>query len=65
LEQLISLTSMSSENTRQASLQAAHRKVAAARNDRMRQEHHQLHEHFEDQVADSGKSRADDGVQND
>ena len=65
LEQLISLTSMSSESTRQASLQAAHRKAAAARNDRLRQEHHQLHEHFEDHVAGPEKSRADDGVQND
>jgi putative FmdB family regulatory protein len=65
LERLISLTSMSSENTRQASLQAADRKVATARNDRMRQEHHQLHEHFDDGVADSRKSPTDDGVQND
>jgi putative FmdB family regulatory protein len=65
LERLISLTSMSSENTRQSSLQAAHRKIAAARDDRRRQEHHQLHEHFEDPVAGPRKSHAGDGVQND
>lgn len=48
LEQLISLCSMSSEATKQANLGAAQAKAAAVRNERQRQEHANLHEHFED-----------------
>jgi putative FmdB family regulatory protein len=56
LEQLISTCSISSETTRQANLKAAHRKVAAARNDRVLDQHQQLHEHFEDRSAQPGKA---------
>ena len=48
LEQLISLCAISSEATRQANLSAAQAKSAAVRNERQRQEHTNLHEHFED-----------------
>lgn len=48
LEQLISLSSISSETTRQANLNAAHARAAAARSERQRQEHAHLHDHFED-----------------
>src|SRR5579862_5003190 len=62
LEQLISACSMSSGNTRQASLQAAHRKAAAARNDRRREQHQNLHEHFEDDATPPGKSHPHHGL---
>ncbi|HEY7334045.1 MAG TPA: zinc ribbon domain-containing protein [Bryobacteraceae bacterium] len=52
LEQLISSCAVRSEATTQANLAAAHRKVAAARNSRLRDEHKGLHEHFEDRAAD-------------
>ena len=48
LEQLISTTAFYSEGMAQANLSAQHRKVAAARGDRNREEHRQHHEHFED-----------------
>jgi putative FmdB family regulatory protein len=48
LEQLISLCAISSEATRQANLSAAHAKAAAVRDEKQRQEHTHLHEHFED-----------------
>jgi putative FmdB family regulatory protein len=48
LEQLVSLCSMSSETTKHSNLSAAHAKAAAVRNERQRQEHANLHEHFED-----------------
>jgi len=57
LEQLISRCAVSSENTQQANLSAAHRKVAAARGDRLRDQHQHLHEHFED-GAGSGEAHA-------
>ena len=62
LEQLISSCTVSSENTQQANLRAAHRKVAAARNDRLRQQHQHVHEHFEDGGASPRESDASDGV---
>jgi putative FmdB family regulatory protein len=62
LEQLISACSVSSETTRQANLRAAHRKVAAARNDRLRDQHQHLHEHFEDRAARVGQPPSEDGV---
>lgn len=48
LEQLISTSAVRSESTTQANLSAAHRKVAAVRGDRQREEHRRHHEHFED-----------------
>lgn len=48
LEQLISLCAVSSEATRQANLSSAQAKSAAVRTERQRQEHTNLHEHFED-----------------
>jgi putative FmdB family regulatory protein len=48
LEQLISLCAVSSEAKRQANLSAAHARAAAVRNDKQRQQHTDLHEHFED-----------------
>ena len=55
LKQLISSSAFHSENASQANLSAAHRKVAAARGDRHRDEHRQHHEHFEDRPV-PGKS---------
>ena len=48
LEQLISLCAVSSEASRQANLDAAQAKAAAARTEKQRQEHSSLHQHFED-----------------
>ena len=59
LEQLISLCAVSSEATSQANLSAAHRKAAAVRRDKQRQDHTHLHDHFEDRPVrdDSGKPK--------
>jgi putative FmdB family regulatory protein len=62
LAQLISQCSMSSANTREANLNAAHRKAAAGRDARQRDEHRNLHEHFEDPTAQPGKSHPHDGL---
>jgi putative FmdB family regulatory protein len=51
LEQLISLCAVSSENTREANLTAAHRRAAAIRREKQHQDHTHLHEHFEDSPA--------------
>ena len=48
LEQLISLSAVSSETSRQANLSAAHAKAAAVRKEKSHQDHTHLHEHFED-----------------
>jgi putative FmdB family regulatory protein len=48
LEQLISLCAVSSEASRDANLAAAHRKAADVRNEKQRQQHAHVHEHFED-----------------
>ena len=48
IEQQISSCAVHSEASHQANLSAAHRKAAAARGDRVRDEHQHLHEHFED-----------------
>jgi putative FmdB family regulatory protein len=48
LAQLISRCAVSSDSTQQANLSAAHRKVAAARGHRLRDQHQHVHEHFED-----------------
>jgi hypothetical protein len=53
---------MSSANSRQANLQGAHRKAAAGRDARQRDEHRNLHEHFEDPTAQPGKSHPHDGL---
>ena len=50
LEQLISTSAVHSEGASQANLSAAHRKAAAVRGDRQREEHRHHHEHFEDPV---------------
>jgi putative FmdB family regulatory protein len=55
LEQLISPSTFHSDSASHANLSAAHRKVAAARGDRHRDEHRQHHAHFEDSPA-PGKS---------
>jgi putative FmdB family regulatory protein len=52
LEQQISNCAVHSDASHQANLSAAHRKVAAARGERSRDEHQHLHEHFEDSPAD-------------
>ncbi len=62
LEKLISACAVSSENTQQANLSAAHRKVAAARGDRLRDQHQHLHEHFEDSGAASEAAHANHEV---
>jgi putative FmdB family regulatory protein len=50
LDRLVSACAISSETSREANLQAAHRKVAAGRQARLRDQHHSLHEHFNDGV---------------
>ena len=48
VEQLVSRCAISSEATRQANLSAARAKTTALRNEKQRQEHADLHKHFED-----------------
>lgn len=48
LTQLISLSSMSSQTTRQANLSTAHKKAAGTRNEKQHEDHKHLHQHFED-----------------
>ena len=48
LKQLISLSAMSSETTRQANFNSAHQKAAGARKEKQSEDHQHLHEHFED-----------------
>jgi len=48
LKQLISLSAMSSEGTRDANFNSAHKKAAATRSEKHSEEHKHLHEHFED-----------------
>jgi hypothetical protein len=48
LKQLISLSAMSSEGTREASFNSAHAKAAGTRKEKQSEEHTHLHEHFED-----------------
>lgn len=50
LEQLISSCAVHSESTTQANLSAAHRKAAANRGQRQRDQHQSLHEHFDDPI---------------
>ena len=47
LDQLISQCAVTSDGTRQANLQAAHRKAAGGREARLRDQHQSLHQHFE------------------
>jgi len=48
LKQMISLSAMSSEGTRQANLSGAHKRAAAGRHEKQHAEHKNLHQHFED-----------------
>ena len=48
LTQLVSLCAMTSENTREASYNTAHKKASRARKDKQHDEHHDLHEQFQD-----------------
>jgi putative FmdB family regulatory protein len=48
LEQLISLCTTSSETTREANLNAAHKKAAAVHEDKQHEDHKSYHQHFED-----------------
>lgn len=48
LKQMISLSAVSSENSRQSNLTAAHKKAAAVRQGKKHDEHKGLHEHFHD-----------------
>jgi putative FmdB family regulatory protein len=48
LEQLVSMCAVSSEASRQANLNAAHRRAASVRREKSNQDHTHLHEHFED-----------------
>jgi putative FmdB family regulatory protein len=47
LTQLISLSSMSSQSTRQANLSAAHKRAAGVRKEKTHEDHKHLHQHFE------------------
>ncbi|HEY7389938.1 MAG TPA: zinc ribbon domain-containing protein [Bryobacteraceae bacterium] len=47
LTQLISLSSTSTQSTRQANLSAAHRRAAGARKEKQHEDHKHLHQHFE------------------
>jgi hypothetical protein len=57
LEQLISLSAVSSESTRQASLSAAHKRAAVARKEKQHEDHQHLHEHFEDHLPPPEKKK--------
>jgi putative FmdB family regulatory protein len=46
LEQLISLSAVSSESSRQANLTGAHKKAAGVRKEKQHEDHKHLHEHF-------------------
>ena len=48
LTQLISLSGMSSEGTRQANFSSAHSKAAESRKEKHQEDHKHLHDHFED-----------------
>jgi len=48
LTQLISLSAMSSESTRDASFSSARKKAATGRKEKQSEEHKHLHEHFDD-----------------
>lgn len=48
LEQMISLCSVSSEATREASFNAASKQAAGVRKEKQHEEHKHLHEHFHD-----------------
>jgi hypothetical protein len=62
LEPLISACAVSSEHTQRANLSAAHRKVTAARGDRLRDQHQHVYEHFEDGAAGPPEWYANHGV---
>ena len=47
LEQLISLSSVSVEGTRQAHLNSERKKASAVHKDKMHEEHKQLHDHYD------------------
>jgi hypothetical protein len=59
LEPLISACAVSTER---ANLSAAHRKVTAARGDRLRDQHQHVYEHFEDGAAGPPEWYANHGV---
>jgi len=48
LKQLISLSAMSSENTRDANFSSARKKAAGAQREKQSEDHKHLHRHFED-----------------
>jgi putative FmdB family regulatory protein len=48
LNQLISLSAMSSETTRDANFSAAHKKASVDRQEKHSEQHEHLHQHFED-----------------
>jgi len=48
LKQLISLSAVSSETTRDANFNSAHKKAASSRKDKQSEDHKHLHQHFED-----------------
>ena len=64
LEQILSTCAVHSEGASQANLRAAHRKVAAARDARQREEHQHLHEHFEDHPNPTGPHSGQDVTKN-
>jgi len=47
LKQLISLSAVSSETSRQANLSGAHQKAVAVRKDKKHEDHKHLHDHFD------------------
>lgn len=51
LTQLVSLCAVSSENTREANYNTARKKAVRARKEKQHDDHHDLHEHFEDPKA--------------
>jgi putative FmdB family regulatory protein len=57
LERLISLSAVSSESSRQASLSAAHKRAAIARKEKQHEDHQHLHEHFEDHLPPKPKKK--------
>jgi putative FmdB family regulatory protein len=59
LEQLISICAVSSDSSKQANLSAAHRKAAVVRQDKQREGHKHLHEHFHDPASSGSSPKAE------
>ena len=57
LKQLISLSAVSSESTRQANLKGAQKRAAVVHKDKQHEDHKHMHEHFEDHMPPKEKKK--------